>query len=59
MAAGEGGQTNSGWAVLQDGLVGAKGSGTRLKDWDQMADSSEEGEGDGIGVDVDDDSESD
>ena len=58
-AAAEGGQSNSGWAVLQDGLVGAKGTGTRLKDWDQMADSSEEGDADGMGADVDDDSESD
>ena len=47
----------SGWAVLQgDGIVGAKGTGTRLKDWDQMADSS--GEEDGIGAGADDDSDS-
>ena len=33
----------SGWAVLQDSLVGVKGTGTRLKDWDMMSDISEEG----------------
>lgn len=33
----------SGWAVLKDGLVGTKGTGTRLKDWDMRSDTSEEG----------------
>ena len=35
--------TGSGWAVLKDGLVGTKGTGTRLKDWDMRSDTSEEG----------------
>ena len=34
---------SSGWAVLQqDGLVGAFGTGTRLKDWDKLAESEDE-----------------
>ena len=36
-------QAGSGWAVLKDGLVGTKGTGTRLKDWDMRSDTSEEG----------------
>ena len=48
----------SGWAVLQgEGIVGAKGTGTRLKDWDQVEDSSEEEEGMAAGADDDSDSE--
>jgi len=37
-----GASTGSGWAVLQDGLVGAAGTGTRLKDWDKAVDSDED-----------------
>lgn len=37
------GDAGGGWAVLQEGLVGTKGTGTRLKDWDMRSDTSEEG----------------
>lgn len=32
----------TGWAVLQDDLVGVAGTGTRLKDWDKAIDSEED-----------------
>ena len=41
----------TGWAVLQDDLVGAVGTGTRLKDWDKTVESEDDNdrevEGDG------------
>lgn len=32
----------TGWAVLQDDLVGVAGIGTRLKDWDKAIDSEQD-----------------
>ncbi|CAL8464372.1 g3907 [Coccomyxa elongata] len=32
----------TGWAVLQDDLVGVAGTGTRLKDWDKAIDSEQD-----------------
>lgn len=33
--------TGSGWAVLQDDLVGVAGTGTKLKDWDKVLESED------------------
>lgn len=38
----EAANTGSGWAVLQDELVGVAGTGTKLKDWDKAIESEED-----------------
>ncbi|EIE18722.1 hypothetical protein COCSUDRAFT_60030 [Coccomyxa subellipsoidea C-169] len=38
----EAANTGSGWAVLQDELVGVAGTGTKLKDWDKAMESEED-----------------
>ena len=34
--------TGSGWAVLQDDIVGVAGTGTKLKDWDKVVESEDD-----------------